>query len=60
MPPALLEEIDFIAQQEFRTRTNLIQEALRIYIDNFKSARLYEEKQRNNIRQFPQQAEQQQ
>lgn len=60
MPPALLEEIDSIAEYEFRTRTNLIQEALRIYIDNFRSARLYEQKQQNNVRPFPPQAEQQQ
>lgn len=57
MPPALLEEVDFIAQHEFRTRTNLIQEALRQYADNFRSARLYEERQRNNVRPFPPQAE---
>ncbi len=58
LPPGLLEQVDFVAESEFRTRTNLIQEACRIYIDNFKSARLYEEKQKNNVRPFPPQADQ--
>lgn len=36
MPPAMLEQIDFIAQCEHRTRSDLIREALRRYLDNFR------------------------
>lgn len=36
MPPAMLERIDFIAQHEHRTRSDLVREALRRYLDNFK------------------------
>ncbi len=36
LPPGLLEQIDFVAQVEHRTRSDLIREALRRYIDNFK------------------------
>jgi len=38
LPPGLLEQIDFVAQVEHRTRSDLIREALRRYIDNFKRA----------------------
>lgn len=31
LPPAMLEEIDYIAQLEHRTRSDLIREALRRY-----------------------------
>lgn len=36
LPPAMLEQIDFIAQCENRTRSDLVREALRRYIDNFR------------------------
>lgn len=36
MPPGLLEQIDTVAHLEFRTRSDLIREALRRYIDDFK------------------------
>jgi metal-responsive CopG/Arc/MetJ family transcriptional regulator len=36
LPPGLLEQIDFVAQVEHRTRSDLIREALRRYIDTFK------------------------
>ncbi|MBN9394657.1 MAG: ribbon-helix-helix protein, CopG family [Candidatus Melainabacteria bacterium] len=36
LPPGLLEQIDFVASTEHRTRSDLIREALRRYIDTFK------------------------
>jgi metal-responsive CopG/Arc/MetJ family transcriptional regulator len=36
LPPGLLEQIDFVADVEHRTRSDLIREALRRYIDSFK------------------------
>lgn len=36
LPPAMLEQVDFIAKCEHRTRSDLIREALRRYLDNFK------------------------
>ena len=36
LPPAMLEQVDFIASCEHRTRSDLIREALRRYLDNFK------------------------
>lgn len=36
LPPGLLEQIDFVAQVEHRTRSDLIREALRRYLDAFK------------------------
>lgn len=36
LPPAMLEQIDFIAGVEHRTRSDLIREALRRYMDHFK------------------------
>lgn len=36
LPPGLLEQIDFVAQVEHRTRSDLIREALRRYIEGFK------------------------
>ncbi len=36
LPPAMLEQIDFIAETEHRTRSDLVREALRRYIENFK------------------------
>jgi metal-responsive CopG/Arc/MetJ family transcriptional regulator len=36
LPPGLLEQIDFVAQVEHRSRSDLIREALRRYIDVFK------------------------
>lgn len=37
LPPGLLEQIDFIAQAEHRTRSELIREALRRYITEFRT-----------------------
>ena len=36
LPPAMLEQVDFIAQHEHRTRSDLIREALRRYLDDFR------------------------
>ncbi|MBU6453187.1 MAG: ribbon-helix-helix protein, CopG family [Cyanobacteria bacterium REEB67] len=36
LPPGLLEQIDFVASVEHRTRSDLIREALRRYTDSFK------------------------
>lgn len=36
LPPGLLEQIDFVAQVEHRTRSDLIRESLRRYIEGFK------------------------
>ena len=36
LPPGLLEQIDFVANVEHRTRSDLIREALRRYIEVFK------------------------
>lgn len=36
LPPAMLEQVDFVAQVEHRTRSDLIREALRRYITTFK------------------------
>jgi metal-responsive CopG/Arc/MetJ family transcriptional regulator len=36
LPPGLLEQIDFVAQIEHRNRSDLIREALRRYIEQFK------------------------
>ena len=36
LPPGLLEQIDFVAQVEHRTRSDLIREALRRYIEAFR------------------------
>lgn len=38
LPPAMLEQIDFIAQVEHRTRSDLIREALRRYMDTFRQS----------------------
>jgi metal-responsive CopG/Arc/MetJ family transcriptional regulator len=40
LPPSLLEKIDFAAQAASRTRSDLIRESLRRYIDNFNRQRL--------------------
>lgn len=36
LPPAMLEQVDFVALNEHRTRSDLIREALRRYLDNFR------------------------
>jgi metal-responsive CopG/Arc/MetJ family transcriptional regulator len=36
LPPAMLEQVDYIAQCEHSTRSDLIREALRRYLDNFR------------------------
>lgn len=38
LPSGLLEQIDFVAQVEHRTRSDLIREALRRYIEGFKKS----------------------
>jgi metal-responsive CopG/Arc/MetJ family transcriptional regulator len=38
LPPAMLSQVDFVAQEEHRTRSDLIREALRRYLGNFKAA----------------------
>ena len=38
IPPTMIEQIDYIAKCEHRTRSELIREALRRYIDNFRRA----------------------
>lgn len=38
LPPGLLEQIDYVAQSEHRTRSDLIREALRRYIEQFRRA----------------------
>ncbi|MBX9770118.1 MAG: ribbon-helix-helix domain-containing protein [Candidatus Obscuribacterales bacterium] len=36
LPQGLLEQIDFVAGVEHRTRSDLIREAMRRYIENFR------------------------
>lgn len=36
LPSGLLEQIDYVAQTEHRTRSDLIREALRRYTESFK------------------------
>ncbi|MDE2100192.1 MAG: ribbon-helix-helix protein, CopG family [Patescibacteria group bacterium] len=36
LPPPMLEQVDYIAQCEHRTRSDLIREALRRYLENFR------------------------
>jgi metal-responsive CopG/Arc/MetJ family transcriptional regulator len=36
LPPGLLEQIDYVAQAEHRTRSDLIRDALRRYIEQFR------------------------
>jgi metal-responsive CopG/Arc/MetJ family transcriptional regulator len=36
IPEGLLQEVDFVAQREHRTRSDLIREALRRYVSAFK------------------------
>lgn len=36
MPPAMLEQVDFVAEVEHRTRSDLMREAIRRYLDNFR------------------------
>lgn len=36
LPPGLLEQIDFVAQCEHRTRSDLIRESLRRYLETFR------------------------
>lgn len=38
IPQPMLEQADYIAQCEHRTRSDLIREALRRYLDNFRRA----------------------
>ena len=40
LPPGLLEHVDFVAQVEHRNRSDLIREALRRYIQEFKHRQL--------------------
>jgi metal-responsive CopG/Arc/MetJ family transcriptional regulator len=36
IPPSMLEQCDYIAQCEHRTRSDLLREALRRYMESFK------------------------
>lgn len=36
LPPAMLEQVDYIAKCEHRTRSDLIRESLRRYLEAFK------------------------
>lgn len=36
LPPAMLEQVDFVAGCEHRTRSDLIRESLRRYLDYFR------------------------
>lgn len=36
LPPAMLEQVDFVAQCEHRTRSDLIRESLRRYLEAFR------------------------
>lgn len=36
LPPLMLEQVDHVAQVEHRTRSDLIREALRRYLRNFR------------------------
>jgi metal-responsive CopG/Arc/MetJ family transcriptional regulator len=38
LPPAMLEQVDYIAQMEHRTRSDLIRESLRRYLEAFRRA----------------------
>lgn len=44
LPPALLMRVDFAAKIECRTRSDLLREAIRRYLDNFERGRLIEGK----------------
>jgi metal-responsive CopG/Arc/MetJ family transcriptional regulator len=37
LPAAMLEQVDFIATEEHRSRSDLIREAIRRYADNFRN-----------------------
>lgn len=52
LPTSLVTDIDAVAEVEYRTRTNLIQEALRIYIANFESDREYQARCKRNLLSF--------
>lgn len=39
LPPRMLEKVDFISDSEHRTRSDLIREALRRYIEHFETRR---------------------
>ena len=36
IPPTMLEEIDYVSKTEHRSRSDLIREALRRYLENFR------------------------
>lgn len=36
LPPAMLEQVDLVAQAEHRTRSDLIRESLRRYLENYR------------------------
>lgn len=38
LPPAMLEQVDFIAKCEHRSRSDLIRESLRRYLDGFRKS----------------------
>lgn len=38
LPPAMLELVDFVARVEHRTRSDLLRECVRRYLDSFRRA----------------------
>lgn len=36
LPPSMLDQVDFVAGQEHRTRSDLIRESLRRYLESFR------------------------
>lgn len=49
LPPGLLEQIDFVASVEHRNRSDLIREAMRRYIDQFKRQQNLVVRNGNNV-----------
>lgn len=41
LPPKMLEQVDFVADCESRTRSDLVREALRRYLNEFRRQHLY-------------------
>lgn len=39
LPPGLLAQVDYVSKVEHRTRSDLIRESLRRYLENFKRTR---------------------
>ena len=41
LPPAMLDQVDVVANEEHRTRSDLIREALRRYLSAFNKAKYF-------------------